>query len=363
MYNNSMVVYAAYAKDQLLRLASSSGAVFSLLAEQILSNDGVVYGVTLSLDCKSAEFVRIDHADELFKLRGSKYLEAKVGDTYKHVREDLESGMNVLFSGVGCQINGLKAFLNGVYDNLICVDVICHGVPSSELWRRYTGYMEKQNGAELVSVNFRCKENSWQNFGMRELDKNRKELFIPKDKDSFMQMFLRNYCLRPSCYECNAKKVKMSEITIGDFWGIERIAPEMDDNKGTSLMIIRNEKGIELFRQISDKLVYKEVSYEEAVRGNSCEYMSVARPKERDTFFQDMNTLEFNILQQKYAAPIPDAFTQKANKKIKKVFLKICKWYYFIKDCLTDSNKFSGGGGRIKCNVDNGILYQFAKWD
>lgn len=109
-------VYAAYAKDELLRLSSSSGGVFSLLAEQILSQGGVVYGVALSSDCKSAEFIRVDQLRELFKLRGSKYLQAETGGTYDQVRADLEAGLKVLFSGVGCQINGLKLFLQRNYD-------------------------------------------------------------------------------------------------------------------------------------------------------------------------------------------------------------------------------------------------------
>lgn len=217
MQNNSAkAVYAAYAKDESLRMASSSGAVFSLLAEQILSREGVVYGVAMSLDCKSAEFIRVDTIDDLFKLRGSKYLQARVGSTYNRVKKDLEAGFDVLFSGVGCQINGLKAFLNKTYDNLFCVDVICHGVPSPALWKKYVEYMEKQNESQMVSVNFRCKDDSWQNFGMKELGKDKKEVYISKDIDPFMQMFLRNYCLRPSCYDCTAKKVKMSDVTIAD---------------------------------------------------------------------------------------------------------------------------------------------------
>lgn len=344
MHNNRILkVYAAYAKDDLLRLSSSSGAVFSLLAERIFALDGVVYGVALSADCKSAEFIRVDSSEELSRIRGSKYLQAEMGNTYKQVKADLESGKNVLFSGVGCQINGLKLFLQKEYDKLFCVDVICHGVPSPALWRKYVEYMGEKNKAKLVSVEFRCKDDSWQEFGMKELNAKQKEVYISKDIDPFMQMFLRNYCLRPSCYECAAKKIKMSDITIADFWGIEEVVPDMNDGKGTSLLLIRNEKGLGLFEYISSGMIYKEVSYKDGVRGNPTEYKSVIRPIERDVFFQDMNELEFDDLQKKYAAPVSVSFVQRAKRKVKRAFPELCEWYNILKR-TGKMNKFSGGG-------------------
>lgn len=345
MYDNGVIkAYAAYAKDDSLRLSSSSGAVFSLLAEYILLKKGVVYGVALSADCKSAEFVRAGCLGELDRLRGSKYLQAKVGNTYNQVKADLENGINVLFSGTGCQVNGLKLFLQKNYENLFCVDVICHGVPSPALWRKYVEHMEKQNEAKLLSVNFRCKEDSWQDFGIKAQDNKQKEIYISKDKDPFMQMFLRDYCLRPSCYKCIAKKVKMSDMTIADFWGIERSAPDMNDGRGTSLVLIRSEKGAAFFRQISSRMVYKRVSYEEGVRGNPSEYQSVPRPVERDIFFQDMNAFTFDALQKKYAASVSVPFVRRAKRKAKKAFLWFYERFHILRG-NDKTNKFSGGGG------------------
>ncbi|MCX4325840.1 MAG: Coenzyme F420 hydrogenase/dehydrogenase, beta subunit C-terminal domain [Lachnospiraceae bacterium] len=321
MYNNIIATYAAYAKDKSLRMTSSSGAIFPVLARQILSKDGVVYGVALSFDCRMAEFIRVDNLFNLSRLCGSKYLQAKVGNIYQQVKKDLEIGIKVLFSGVTCQINGLKSFLKKDYENLFCVDVVCHGVPSPVLWRKYVEQAEKQNKSRLISVNFRCKDKSWMNSGVKKLYENKNELYISKDKDSFMLMFLRNYCLRPSCYKCVAKNVKMSDLTIADFWGIEDIAPKMNDDKGISLVIIRTNKGTRLFNSIKNKLEYKEVSYEEGVRNNSAEYKSVIRPKERDIFFYDMNKFEFDILQKKYAVPTTGLFRGIIKQKIKKYFL------------------------------------------
>ena len=125
-----------YNMNQEVRLSSSSGGMFSLLAEGVLSQNGVVYGVKMSDDCYSAEFIRIVDATKFVWLRGSKYLQARVGDAYKKVKDDLLSGKRVLFSGTGCQVNGLKNFLGKEYDNLLCVDVICHGAPSPALWKK-----------------------------------------------------------------------------------------------------------------------------------------------------------------------------------------------------------------------------------
>ena len=282
-------VYACYSKDKDVRLSSSSGAVFSSLAEYVLNKNGIIYGVAMSEDCYSAEFIAVTDRSELIKLRGSKYLQAKVGDTFKKVKVELQAGKLVLFTGTGCQVNGLKKFLGKDYENLICMDVICHGAPSPALWREYAQYQEKKSGGKLKGINFRCKDESWTDFGMKEVLENIpedsvKKFYISKDKDPYMQMFLRDYCLRPSCYECVAKKEKMSDLTVADFWGIKEAAPEMNDGLGTSLVLIRTQKGKEIFNYISCKMKLKEVTYEAGVKGNPAEYKSCARPSQRDTF-------------------------------------------------------------------------------
>ena len=324
--------YATYSKNNELRLKSSSGAIFSLLAEQILNHNGMVYGVAMSQDCKCAEFVRIDKQEELAKLRGSKYLQARVGPTYQQAKADLESGLTVLFSGTGCQINGLKGFLGKEYKNLYCVDVICHGVPSPKLWRQYVQHVETEAHAKLIGVNFRCKDDSWSDFGIKRIDSNHKLMYISKDKDPYMLMFLRDYCLRPSCYECIAKQHKLSDITIADFWGINEVLPEMNDNKGVSLVILRTAKGSELLDRIKNSIVCKEVTYEDGVRSNRAEYSSAKRPAERDTFFNDMTEMSFEELKAKYGMPARISLKSKVKKSIKKMILK------------TPASKFIGGG-------------------
>ena len=343
-------VYACYNKDKDVRLSSSSGAVFSSLAEYVLNKKGIVYGVALSEDCYSAEFVAVMDRNGLTKLRGSKYLQAKVGDTFKKVEVELQAGRLVLFTGTGCQVNGLKKFLGKDYDNLICMDVICHGAPSPALWKKYAEYQEKKNCGKLKGINFRCKDDSWTDFGMKEVlaDIPRgkaKQLYISKDIDPYMQMFLRDYCLRPSCYECAAKKEKMSDLTVADFWGIKEVAPEMNDGLGTSLALIRTKKGQEIFNDIICEMKLKEVTYEVGVKGNPAEYKSCVRPSQRDTFFDDMHTMSFEELEGKYAAPIKYSLKTRIKRKIKKM----------IKSML----RVIGGGQRVIQSTDYSLCFVF----
>ncbi len=329
--NQIISAYAAYSINQSERCNSSSGGLFSLLAKTVLSQGGVVYGVAMSADCRQAEFIRIVNEVDLQYLRGSKYLQAHVGQTFKKVKNDLDAGNTVLFSGTGCQVNALKGFLCGgrydeetiveKYHNLYCMDVICHGTPSPALWQEYVKYTEEQNGAKLVSINFRCKDDSWVDYGMKEIDEKHKQVYIPKDKDPYMLMFLRDYCLRPSCYECKAKEVKLSDITLADFWGIDKVAPEMNDGKGTSLVLVRTSKGKRLFQEIRNELKIKEVSYEDGVAGNPAEYRSVARPLERDCFFDDMHHLSFEELRMKYGLPATVSFKRKVKAFVKKILI------------------------------------------
>ena len=286
MQQDKLMVYAAY-YDNEIRLSSSSGGVFSVLSEHMLHLGGVIYGVAMSDDCRVAEYIRVSSREEFYKLQGSKYLQAKMSDTLKNVKRDLEDGLIVLFSGTGCQINGLKSFLQKEYKNLYCVDVVCHGVPSPAVWRKYVEEREFEYGCRLDKTLFRSKDVNWVDFGMKLYTKNGNNVFIPMKEDKFMTLFLSNYSLRPSCYQCSAKNTKLADITIADFWGIDSVAPEMNDNKGVSLVLIRTRKGKELFDRIKDIIKYRQVSYDEGVRGNPAEYKSVDKPFDRDDFFRD----------------------------------------------------------------------------
>jgi len=305
--------YACYA-DAGFRRESSSGGLFTVMAEHFIDCHGVVYGVSMSEDCYSANFIRVERKDELCRIRGSKYLEAVVGNTFASVKKDLESGRIVLFSGTGCQVNGLKSYLKNDYGKLICVDVMCHGVPSGALWRKYVDSFETKNG-KLQKVNFRCKKESWKEFGIDEND-----IYTSKNRDIYMQLFLWNYSLRPSCYSCHAKKDKKSDITIADCWGIEYLAPELNDEKGASVAIIRTSNGDAFFHEIQKKVKWKEITYDDAVFYNPADYESVPRPKGRDRFYIDVRNMTMEQLAKEYLeVPLWKKIGRKLKKALKNV--------------------------------------------
>ena len=294
-------VYAAYANDNDLRLSSSSGAMFSLLAHHILLLDGIVYGVKMADDCYSAEYERVEDISSLSQLRGSKYFQAKVGDTYSKVKQDLSEGRKVLFTGTGCSVNGLKTFLQKEYDNLYCMDIVCHGTPSPKLWEKYVKFREEEIHSKVIYVSFRNKDkHDWNGFEMKEVDEDHREMWISRHIDPYFQMFVKNVCLRPSCYTCTAKYYKLSDLTVADFWGVDNVAPDMNDNLGVSLVITRSNKGQQLFDNIQDQLKRKEVSYEDGVKENMSEYKSHSLPQERNDFYKDMNNMTFRKLTRKY---------------------------------------------------------------
>ena len=325
-----MKTYAAIYKNEI-REKSSSGGVFSALASQF----EVVYGVAMTKDCYGAEMIRVE--GDISPLRSSKYLQAKLGDSFKRAKEDLILGKGVLFSGTGCQINGLKNFLGREYDNLFCVDVVCHGVPSPKLWREYVKFQESKHG-KLEQINFRAKEECWKKFGIKE-----NHLYIPRGKDPFMNMFLDDFCLRPSCYNCRAKKYRLSDISIADFWGIEQVAPEMNDGMGTSLIIVRTEKGQKLFDSIKEKLNWKEVDYNNAIRENPAEYRSAIRPLQRDMFFSDLQSRSFKFMIRKYAPDTKKIRLRNLWRKAKRI----------VKNCV--------GGVTPRTNSSYGMLFIFQR--
>lgn len=279
-----MKTYAAYF-DNKIRMESSSGGIFSLCAKKF----DVIYGVEMDSTNQYAVFSR--KTDDISSLRGSKYIQAKVGDSFINVRNDLHAGRNVLFTGTACQVNGLYMFLQKDYPNLFTIDVICHGAPTPKYWQNFI------EGKQIERVNFRAKDGGWQNYtyGMKLNNS-----YIPYYKNKFMSLYIRDYANRPSCYNCVCKKNKKSDITLGDFWGIEKIASSVSDNRGTSVVFVRTEKGQKLFEALKDEMVWKEVSYEEGVRQNPSEYLSADKPSDRVEFFEDMEKMNFEELYQKY---------------------------------------------------------------
>ena len=299
-----IVVYAAKNKNEVIRRASSSGGIFSILAEQVITDGGVVFGAKFD---ENWEVVHdyTETIDGLAAFRGSKYLQSRIEDNYKKVKVFLQNGRKVLFSGTPCQIAGLKSFLQKDYDNLVCVDFVCHGVPSPKVWRKYIFEIAKKNERNLLSrfffsncrslvkgINFRDKSSGWKKFSLTfsfsetsgKIEKNSLIKSVVFSQDAFMKAFLKNIILRPSCYGCRFREGKSeSDITLGDFWGIDKLKPEFDDDLGVSLVMINSSKGYSFLP--TTELTHIRMTYDDAKKHNSSIYKSSQEHSMRNYFF------------------------------------------------------------------------------
>ena len=278
--------YMAFNQNEEDRLNSSSGGIISCLAKEILNNNGIVYGVGIEKD--KAKNIRIDDLNNLNKILGSKYVQSDVEDIYLQVKKDLEERKKVLFTGTPCQIEGLISILDKKYDNLYCVSIICHGVPSPKVFERYIKEKEKDVDTQVEKVEFRNKTNGWHDFSIKYNYKNNKNDIVKFTDDYYMKGFLNNYFLRESCYNCQMRinNKNSADIIIGDYWGIENIMPEIDDNKGISAVIINTEKGISLFNEVKKDISMKNTIYEDILKCNPVLESSVKYNKKKTDFFE-----------------------------------------------------------------------------
>lgn len=285
-------VFAAKNNDENIRQLSSSGGIFTLLATKVINNGGVVFGAIFNAKWE-VEHDYTDTIEGLAKFRGSKYVQSKINNNYILAEEYLKDGKQVLFSGTPCQIAGLKRFLRKEYENLICVDIICHGVPSPFIWQKY---LEQYNSTELSSISFRDKTNSWKRYEV--VIRQGEKTLIREDigKNIYMKLFLSDLCLRPSCSNCSSKSGKSkSDITIADFWEIQHLHPDFDDDKGCNLILINSKKGLNLFNKLEcDKI---ETDFNTAIKYNPSYFKSVTEPKYRKYFFENFDKYGFEVHQ------------------------------------------------------------------
>lgn len=313
-------VFAAYNKNEEIRRESSSGGVFTLLAEKVIDEGGVVFGAAFDDQWQ----VILDFSESkqgLSRFRGSKYVQADVRETFRQCERFLKAGRKVLFSGTPCQIAGLRRYLGKDYEHLLTVDVICHGVPSPKVWRKYL-YEVRQKSQKRTAVRrllekvpfcsslkplplikgirFRDKSDGWKKYRfvleLAEASADGKQSSVlsslktidePFYENVYMKAFLQNLDLRPSCHHCRAKSgMSNSDLTIADFWGIQNVASQMDDDKGTNLILVNTVKGEKYLD--SSKTIYTEVEVTEALRDNPAWHNSVASHGKREQFFNQL---------------------------------------------------------------------------
>ena len=255
--------YVGYAQNEKIRRRSSSGGIFSLAAEYVLKRGGAVFGAAFD-DALAVHHICVESEEDLDKLRGSKYVQSSLENTYAQAEEYLIDGRWVLFSGTACQIAGLKNYLGKEYDRLLTIDVLCHGVPSPKIWKLYLEDQERKYNSKIISIQFRDKKLGWKRYSIRIQFENGREYAVPFTKDKFMNLFLGNIDLRPSCYDCRFKAFpRPSDMTIGDCWGIEHHLPELDDDKGASVIVVHTEKGQAVLNEIRAGMTCQRAEREE----------------------------------------------------------------------------------------------------
>ena len=298
--NQSKKVFAVQSCDNAVLEKSSSGGAFYLLASEIVKKGGYVCGVEISNDNKVRHSI-VDNLKDLDKFLGSKYVQSDIGNTYLEVKKLLDNGAQVLFSGTPCQVNGLKIFLNKEYENLLTVDLICHGVPSPYVWEKYLEFQEKKHGSKIVSVKFREKRINWINSGIELKFSNGDTYFEVMKNDAFFLHFLKNFCLRESCYACEFKgDNRFSDITIGDFWGVDRLYPELYNDKGVSLAILNTDKGVYTFENNPYLKNCLEVNLDKALKYNEAYWLPVEGFKYRNAFVKELRKKPFDKVTRKY---------------------------------------------------------------
>ena len=315
--------FLAVNRDEAVVGSSSSGGVFSALADKVTKAGGTVCGAAFDGDF-SVHHILAENSEELEKLRTSKYVQSNTGDIYSAVRRELKGGRKVLFSGTPCQVNAMRLFLGKEYENLLLVDFICHGVPSEKVWLKYLKDVAK--GTRVSSVSFRDKSVGWNRFSLK-IDYQSGAYLCEFSNDPYMKLFLSDNILRPSCYNCPAKGNKrFADITIADAWGMDNETTWSFDDKGLSLIFVHTDKGSEYIESLKADLDLCDADYSKAISNNPNAVTSASVPPTRQRCMDEILSTEntdFSKLAGKYA--FHKSTAQKAKSLLKRAVRKIIK--------------------------------------
>ena len=314
--------YAVRTKDESLRISSSSGGVFGMLAEKILEEGGLVFGAAFTDDL-SVKHIAVDDKKNLKKLLGSKYVQSDAEGCYCAVKTALSEGKKVLFSGTPCQNAALLQFLQRRPENLLCVDLICHGVPSPDVWQDYLQYRSSCAGSWPIRGSFRDKTEGWRDFSLSLTFENGTIYRQPLTKDAYLRLFLGDITLRPACYACHFKGEKFSsDLTLADFWGIRRFSHKLNDNTGVSLVLTHDCKGKNALDQLELSADILPVSYKKAAKTATALRESAHWPEQRQQYFAMRKKLSPDQAAELY---VHDAVGEKWKRIIQKVMQMLRK--------------------------------------
>lgn len=300
------ICYAAIHKNYEVRFDSTSGGLFSAFAEKFYRDKGYVGGAIITEDRRVKQFISPEKSD-LPKLRSSKYTQSNFEGFFRQVRDLLCNGEKVVVCGGPCQMSALRAFLGYKdYENLLILDYVCHGINSPLIGRKSREWLEEKHQSKVVYSKAKNKELGWRNLTSKTIFENGDIEYQTKENNRFTHGYLITgaFC-RPSCYDCKFKGFpRIADVSLADFWGIENVKgadKSLDDNIGTSLVLINSEKGKRFFEEIKPKLRFVELPYQTALEGNKSLVESLPKPKiDREKFFEDVNAMPFDKLADKY---------------------------------------------------------------
>lgn len=295
-------VYACWNIDDSVRFRSASGGVFSAFAQTVLQKGGIVYGAAYDENLY-LKHIAVSRSEDLDVLRSSKYVQSDIGRCFGAIRDLLDQGRPVLFSGTPCQVDGLSAFLGREHELLYTCDMLCHGVPSPGLFFKYVEWLQKRFHGKLAGLNMRHKGKGWKKIvSTVALSNNGREQYLKGVADSFMLGFVKEITLRPACYLCPYTNIdRRGDLTLADFWGIGEIAPfHHDTKKGVSLILANSEKGRQLFADSRERIFGEERTLAEARHKRTKLSQPVSRPGIRETFFADYKRLGYEELAKKH---------------------------------------------------------------
>lgn len=290
-------IYAAWSLDEEVRFNSTSGGVFTELAKSIIKNGGYVVGA------KYNEFHQVEHTiihriEDISLLRQSKYAQSVVGNVYIKIKELLDKQKVVMFCGTPCQVAGIQRFLKKSYDNLVLCDFVCLGINSPKVYRKYLLMLEKQYNSKIKKVWFKNKTYGWNRFSTKIEFENGKNYLKDRNSDLYMGGYIKHTLyVRPSCYECQYKYIPHdSDITLADFWGVGNFDKKLDNDQGTSLVMINSNKGDKLFNSIREYIFCMESTIEAALPNNKRILSSAEKVDSRKIFFDNIDKLQFDKL-------------------------------------------------------------------
>jgi coenzyme F420-reducing hydrogenase beta subunit len=318
------IVYASYSTNKDVRIDSTSGGIFTELAEKMFDKEGYVGGAIYNPD-HSVSHILTDERERLPELRSSKYIESYTDRLFPDTKKRLKEGKDVLVVGAPCQIHALYAYLKKDYQNLVTCDFICLGVNSTKVFQKYLEWLESKYNSKVTKIKFKDKTYGWHRFAIRVDFQNGKTYVKDRYNDPFFVGYLQTHLfLMPACYTCQFKGFpQKSDITLADFWGIEKVDQTMDQDLGTSLVMVNSEKGDAFFKSLGDSVIKKQFKLEDAIQENTAMNKSIDNVDQnlRDAFFRDLDIYPFDKVADKYF-PMP-TLKRRIKNRIKILLSKV----------------------------------------